>query len=375
MLISRRAFVRSALAAAAASAAVPGSNRAGAQTLPATTSTDRTLGWALVGIGSLSRGQLLPALAKTKFARLAAVVSGHEDKGTAVGDKFKLDPKHFYNYETFAQIADDADVDVVYIVLPNGMHAEYTARAAKAGKHVFCEKPMANTVAECQQMIDACKAAGKRLGIAYRMPFDPNLLEARRLLREGAIGAVRGVESHFAFNIGFGGWRLDKKLAGGGPLMDIGIYSINSTRFLLGQEPVEVTATIPPAAPNDQRFKQVEPAMQYTLKFPGGVEAKCFTAYNLNLGTKLRVEGDKGAIKLEPAFMYQWNRMTITRDGKETAITRPQIDQFAAEIDDFSSCILEDKPSRTPGEEGLQDMKIIEALYRSASAAGKPVAV
>jgi predicted dehydrogenase len=315
----------------------------------------------------------MPALEKTKFARLAGVVSGHEEKGTAVANKFKLDPKHFYNYETFDRIADDPDIDVVYIVLPNSMHAEFTIRAAKAGKHVFCEKPMAMSVAECQQMIDACKAAGKQLAIAYRMQYEPHLIEARRLCRDGAIGKITHITSVNGFNIGGGGWRLNKKLSGGGALVDIGIYSLNAARFVMGEEPVEVSATIQ-AAPNDPRFKEVEGDMDFSLKFRGGIVADCKTSYSANIGSHLHIEGEKGSIDMLPAFFYWANVLSITREGKREVVNLPAGDQFAAEMDDFCQCILENKPSRTPGEEGLKDMQVIEALYRSA-AENKPIAI
>ncbi len=366
MGISRRTFL-----AAAALTAV--SRHALGQTAPSTQPAVRPLGWALVGLGSLSRGQLLPALTKTTRSRLAAIVTGNPEKDRAVSRQFKLDPSNCYTYETFDRIKEDPAVDVVYVVLPNSMHAEYTIRAAKAGKHVFCEKPMAVSVAECRQMIDACAAAQRKLSVAYRMLYDPNLLEARQLCRDGAVGKLTSITSAFGFNAR-GGWRLSKKMAGGGPLMDIGIYSLNAARFLTGEEPVEVTAKVEQPA-DDPRFKEVEAAMDFTLRFPGGARATCRTAYNANLGTSLRVVGERGSINLTPAFMYAGNMMSIARDGKPVEWRAGRaIDTFAAEMDDFSRCIAEDQPSRTPGEEGLKDMLVIEALYRAA-AEGKAMEV
>ena len=360
MEISRRTF----LAGAALSAV---SGRALGQTLPSTQPATKPLGWALVGLGSLSRGQLLPALTKTTRSRLAAIVTGNPEKDRAVSQQFKLDPSHCYTYETFDRIKDDPAVDVVYVVLPNSMHAEYTIRAAKAGKHVFCEKPMAVSVAECRQMIDACAAAKRKLSIAYRMLYEPNLIEARQLCRDGAIGKITSITSAFGFNARGPGWRLSKKMAGGGPLMDIGIYSLNAARYLTGEEPVEVTAKTEQPA-DDPRFKEVEAAMDFTLRFPGGARAMCRTAYNANLGTSLRVIGERGSINLTPAFMYAGNMMSIARDGKPVEWRAGRaIDTFAAEMDDFSRCVAENQPSRTPGEEGLRDMLVIEALYRAAA--------
>jgi glucose-fructose oxidoreductase len=365
MLLSRRDFLRSgAMAAAAIATKIDRANARQAATTSATQPAARTLGWALVGLGGLARGQLVPALKKTRLSRLSAVVTGHAEKLDAIDAPVK--PKS-YTYETLDALRDDPAVDVVYIVLPNGMHAEYTIRAAKAGKHVFCEKPMANSVADCQRMIDACRAANRQLAIAYRMVHEPNLREARRLVRDGAIGKVRSIESQFGFNIGPMNWRLSKKMAGGGPLMDIGIYSINAARFVLGEEPIAVSATIPDKGKDDPRFVEVEHAMDYSLTFPGGVEARCKTAYNATLGTMFRIDGERGTILMFPAFMYFGNRITLERDGKVEVLTKPNVNQFATEIDAFSQSILNGTASETPGEEGLRDMVVIEALYRSAA--------
>jgi glucose-fructose oxidoreductase len=367
MRISRRAFL-------AGTALVVTGHEALAQTLPWTQPATKKLGWAIVGLGSLSRGQLLPALTKTTRSRLAAIVTGSPDKDRAISQQYKLDPPHCYTYQTFDRIKDDPEVDVVYVVLPNSLHAEYTIRAAKAGKHVFCEKPMAVSVAECRQMIGACAAAQRKLSIAYRMFYDPNLIEMRRLCRDGAIGKVTSITSTFGFNMRGPGWRLSKKMAGGGPLMDIGIYCVNAARFVTGEEPTEATAKIE-AAPDDPRFKEVEAAMDFSLRFPGGALATCRTAYNANLGTSLRVVGERGWINLTPAFMYAGGLMSCARDGGPVEwITRPPVNGFEAEIDDFSRCIMEGTDSRTSGEEGLRDMLVIDALYRAA-AEGKAVTV
>jgi len=364
--MSRRDFI--AVGAAALSTA------ALAQPAPTSQPADRKLGWALVGLGNLSQGQLLPALTKTKHARLAGLVSGHPDKAKKLAEKCKLDAKHIYSYDNYDQIASDPEIDVIYVVLPNGMHAEYTNRAAKAGKHVFSEKPMENTAEKCQTMIDACKLAKRMLGIGYRMQYEPHLNEARRIIAAGELGKVKSIESAFGFNIGPGVWRLDKKLAGGGPLMDVGIYCLNSTRYALGEEPTEVTATIPDAG-GDARFKEVEAAMDFTLTFPSGAVATCKTSYREFVGNKLRIVCEGGVLHLEPAFSYGGIMLGI-QHGKDrpTTFNAPRADQFAAEIDDFSQCILENKPTRTPGEEGMRDVAIMQALYKSA-ADKKPVAL
>jgi predicted dehydrogenase len=363
---TRRQFLAGASCAAGA-ALLPGISFA--QTQP----SDRPLGWALVGLGNLAINELMPALTKTQSAKLVGLVSGHPDKANKLAQKYSVDPRHIYNYDNYDKIKDDPDIDVIYIVLPNGMHAEYTIRAANAGKHVFSEKPMANTADDCQKMIDACRDAKRLLGIGYRMQYEPHLVEARRMIKEGAIGKVKAVKSEFGFGIGDPTqWRLNKKLAGGGPMMDVGIYCLNSTRFALGAEPVEVSATIPDAN-GDPRFKEVEPAMDFSLTFPNGVVAECKTSYRDFVGNRLRIEGENGNIHLEPAFSYGGIMMGVQHPGQRPETISPKVgDQFAAEIEDFSRCIIEGRAPKTPGEEGWRDMKIIEALYHSA-ADKKPV--
>jgi predicted dehydrogenase len=364
--ISRRTFL------AASAAAISTAALAQPAPAPAAQASDRKLGWALVGLGNLSQGQLLPGLTKTKFARLVGLVSGHPDKAKRLADKYQVDAKHIYSYENYDEIVKDNDIDVIYIVLPNGMHAEYTIRAARAGKHVFCEKPMEVNAELCQKMIDACKEAKRMLGIGYRMQYEPHLNEMRRMIKAGELGKVKSVESAFGFNIPPMAWRLDKKLAGGGPLMDVGIYCLNSTRYALGEEPSEVSATIPDAN-GDGRFKEVEPEMDFSLTFPSGVVAKCQTSYRQFNGNKLRIVCEGGVLHLEPAFGYGGVTLGIQRgQDRPTRFNAPAADQFATEMDDFSRCILENKPTRTPGEEGLRDVVIMQALYKSA-ADKKPV--
>src|SRR5262245_59383353 len=254
-MVSRRGFLVST-AAAAASAGLAW----------AAPEEEKPIGFALVGIGTLTMGQLLPAFAKCKLARPVALVSGHPDKAQEQASKYGIDPKNIYNYENFDSIKDNPAIDVVYIVLPNSMHAEYTIRAAKAGKHVLCEKPMANTVEDCQAMIDACKAANRKLMIAYRLRYEPMTQKAIALARSAEeMGDVKQITAEAGFNIANPDqWRLNRKLAGGGPLMDMGIYGVNAIRYLSGQEPIEVSA-VSYATPGDVRFKEVEETIAFEL--------------------------------------------------------------------------------------------------------------
>ncbi|HWO13265.1 MAG TPA: Gfo/Idh/MocA family oxidoreductase, partial [Polyangiaceae bacterium] len=248
------------------------------------TAPGRKLGVALVGLGNLSEHQIAPALAsKTKLCKLTALVSGHPDKAKAWAQKYGVPETSIYDYPGFDRIKDNPDVDVVYIVLPNSMHAEYTIRAARAGKHVLCEKPMAVSVKECDQMIAACKAAGRQLAIAYRLHFEPNNLEMMRLAREKVLGAVKVIEAAAGFRIGDPTqWRLDKKLAGGGSLMDIGIYALQAARYIAGEEPVSVTAQATVTDP--VKFKPgVDETILFSLKFPSGIIANCTSSYATGL--------------------------------------------------------------------------------------------
>jgi predicted dehydrogenase len=358
--VSRRTFL-AGTALAVASTAVRAQQSA---------EESKTVGFALVGIGMLSMGQLLPAFAKCKTARPVALVSGHPEKAKEQAAKYGIDPKNIYNYENFDSIKDNPAIDVVYIVLPNGMHAEYTIRAAQAGKHVLCEKPMANTPSECQAMIDACQAAKRKLMIAYRLQYEPLTRKAIELAQSPeAVGTIKQITAEAGFSIGDPKqWRLNKKLAGGGSLMDIGIYALQATRYLSGDEPVEVTA-MSYSTPNDPRFKEVEETIQFDLKFKSGAVASCVSTYGYGCN-HYRVYGTKGQIESEPFLSYEGNRLWKGNGRKKEEVKIEPRNHFALEMDDFSQCVLEDKPTRTPGEEGLRDLKIMTAIYEAAKSGG-----
>jgi predicted dehydrogenase len=206
-----------------------------APVLAAQTAQKKT-GYAVIGLGRIA-GHFMPAAGMTANSQITALVSGHPDKARTIAAQYNIPATSIYNYENFDEIAHNPAVDAVYIALPNSMHAEYTIRAAKAGKHVLCEKPMATNVADCEKMITACKAANVKLMIAYRCHYEPTNLKAIEIIRSGALGQVQAIESPFGFNIARGEWRLSKTMAGGGPLFDVGIYSLNACRYLTGEEP------------------------------------------------------------------------------------------------------------------------------------------
>jgi predicted dehydrogenase len=329
----------------------------------------RKLGYAIVGLGQYGRDVILPQFINCQHSRVTALVSGDRAKAVATATKYGVPESAIYSYADFDRIRDNPDVDIVYVCLPNSMHAEYTIRAAKAGKHVMCEKPMAVSVAECEAMIRACKTAGKKLMIGYRCHFEPFNLEAMRLARSGAAGKIRYVRSEHGFVQGDPNkWRLKRALAGGGSLMDMGIYSLQAARYMTGEEPVAVTAR-ESTDRRDPRFREVEDMIEWTLEFPSGAIAGCQSMYSANQNHILLM-GDKGRIELEPATRYDGNHMWTGRDGRETEITSippgPGKTQFAGQLDHLAECILDGREPIVSGEEGLRDMRIVEAIYRSA---------
>jgi glucose-fructose oxidoreductase len=330
------------------------------------------VGWAVVGIGGLTANQILPAFPKCQKTKLVSFVSGRPEKAARFAEVHGVPAKNIYNYETFDKIADNPDIQAVYIVLPNSMHAEYTIRALKAGKHVLCEKPMANSAADCEKMIAAAKAANKKLMVAYRCRYEPNNQLAIKMAQDTAeFGPTRVILAEMGFNIGNPGqWRLKKAMAGGGSMMDIGIYGLNAARYLTAEEPTEVYAQIS-TTPNDVRFAEVEENITFQLRFPSGILANCVSSYGTNFN-KFRVCKPRGAFELDPATPYANLRMRVFRGGAIEDRSLPQRDHFQLEMDHFSECVQANKDPLTPGEEGLKDLKIIEAIYESGRT-GKPI--
>jgi predicted dehydrogenase len=327
----------------------------------------KKFGFAMVGLGRISMQHLAPSLKASNKAKVTALVSGHRDKADKMAAEYGVPAKNIYNYENFDAIADNKDIDAVYIALPNSMHAEYTIRAAKAGKHVLCEKPMATTVADAEAMIAACKKADRKLAIAYRCQLEPTNLRAMELIRSGKLGKIQAIESANGFNIRAGEWRLNMKLAGGGPLMDMGVYSLNACRFLLGEEPGEIKADWS-VIDKDGRFNEVEENIAWSMKFPSGVVASCNTTYGANMPGFYRVHGSRGMIHVEPAFGYDGLRLTARIQG-EQPIDEPNAEkdpaQFTREADHLVDSIVSGKEPKISGQEGLFDMKHMMEIYRS----------
>jgi predicted dehydrogenase len=353
---SRRQFIRRT------AAATIGFPFVSSLALRAAENEPRKLGFALVGLGGLSTGQIAPALQKTQYCRLAGIVTGTPAKIPAWKSKYNIPDKNVYNYETMGQMADNPDIDVVYVVTPNGLHAEHTIKGIKAGKHVFCEKPMEATVEKCEQMIAEAQKAKRLLGVAYRCQYDPNHIECRRLAAEKVFGELKMIEAGFSRPITANEWRVKKALAGGGPLMDVGIYALQTCRFVSGREPIEVTGKFGPVT-DPVKFAEVEESVEWEMIFPGGLRTKCRTNYEKSDARGFSVTAEKGTFGLDPAYNYNSAR-GVRSDGQVIAL--PSGNQFVSEMDDFAQCILQGKPSKVSGEEGLRDMKIMMAIYESA---------
>jgi len=335
---------------------------------PALAAPPRKLGYAIVGLGSYGLGVIIPQLANCTHSRLAAVVSGDPVKAARTARRHGLSDHAIYSYADFDRLRDNPDVDIVYVCLPNSMHAEYTIRAARAGKHVMCEKPMATSVAECEAMIAACKQANRKLMIGYRCHFEPFNREAMRRARAGEAGKIRYVRSEHGFiQRSPDAWRLKRSLAGGGSLMDMGIYSLQAARYMTGEEPVAVTAR-ESTDRRDPRFTEVEDMIDWTLEFPSGAIAGCQSMYSANQNHILLM-GDRGRIELEPATRYDGIRMWVGEDGREHPVTpapAPARNQFVGQLDHLAQCVVSGREPIVSGEEGLRDMRIVEAIYRSA---------
>jgi predicted dehydrogenase len=362
MNFTRRDFART-LAAAAALSSSPARARTPNQPPPA-----RKFGYCIVGLGRISLDHFMPACRASQNSQVTALVSGHRDKAEKTAAEYNVPLKNIYSYQNYDEIANNPDIDAVYIALPNNMHAEYTIRAANASKHVLCEKPMATGIKDCQNMIAACKAANKKLMIAYRCQYEPTNLRAIQLIRDGKLGAIQAIESANGFIEHPGEWRLDKRMAGGGPLMDVGVYSLNACRYLTGEEPASLEACCS-VVDKDTRFREVEENCSWTMKFPSGIVAACNTTYGANMPGFFRVHGSKGMIHMEPAFAYQGLHLTAKIEGEspiDDQNTESDPYQFVLEADYFADCVMQNKEPKTNGDEGLRDMQYMAQIYKSA---------
>ena len=325
---------------------------------------EKKLGVALVGLGSYAKNQLAVGLENAKNCYLAGIVTGTPAKAEEWAKKYNIPAKGIYNYQNFDEIVNNKDIDIVYVVTPNSLHREFVVRAAKAGKHVMCEKPMATSVADCEAMIKACQDAGVQLGIGYRLHFEPFTQEIMRLGQKKVFGDVRFVQTNFGFTIGDPTqWRLKKALAGGGPLMDVGIYCVQASRYVTGEEPLWVTAQFGPVT-DKERFKEVEESVSWQMQFPGGAMVNGFTSYKSNI-EQLYVSANKGSFQLSPAYSYG----PLKGKTHEGDLKMPVVHHQTIMMEGICQALLETKtfPKHIDGYEGLRDMKILMAILEAAT--------
>ena len=317
------------------------------------------LGIALVGLGGYATGQLAPALQQTQHCYLAGIVTGTASKIPVWQEKYGIPDKNVYNYDNYDRIKDNPDIDIIYVVLPNSMHAEYTIRGFEAGKHVICEKPMAIKVEDCDNMIAAGKKANKLLSIGYRLHFEPYNLEMVRLGTQKIYGELKRITGGFGFHVGPSLWRLTQKYAGGGPLMDVGIYVIQGMCYTSGKEPIAVTA-IEGEKTDPEKFKEVEQSLSWQFDFPGGLIGEGRTSYAEGMNF-LKAEAEKGIFQLTSAFSYTGQK----GNSPEGEMKFPLINQQARQMDAFAMAIRNKKQSIVPGEMGRRDVRYLQAIYES----------
>jgi glucose-fructose oxidoreductase len=330
-------------------------------------STERStpIRYAVVGLGHIAQVAVLPAFAHAENAELAALVSDDPEKLEKLGRKYKV--KARFSYEQFEECLRSGAVDAVYITLPNHLHREYSERAMRAGIHVLCEKPMAVTEEECEDMIEAADENDVRLMIAYRLHFEEGNLTAAKTVNSGKIGDPRIFSSVFTMQVeDEDNIRLGPIARGGGTLYDIGIYCINAARYLFRDEPIEVEAFT--ANNGDRRFREVDEMTSAVLRFPGERLASFTSSFGAADHGSYRVVGTKGSVLLTDAYEFaDAKKLEITVGERKTRRTFPKRDQVAAELVRFSECVLRGTRPEPSGREGLADVRIIRALYRSAS--------
>lgn len=345
---------------------------------PAPLPPDRRVGFAIVGLGRLAVEEILPAFGESMKARPVALVCGTPDKLHVVAAQYGIAASACYSYDRFDAIRDDPAIQAVYILLPNAMHREFCERAARAGKHVLTEKPMSVNSVDAQAMTDACAAANVKLMVAYRIQYEPYNRRVMRFVRERSFGgmlAYTGINTQTVAPDGALQWRHKKAMAGGGSLFDIGLYCLNTARFMTGEEPDQIFATTT-SRPNDPRFAQVEETVSFMMRFPSGTIANCFTSYGGRDDKHERLNLENAVIDVPNAYQYVGQQMVVTgRQGDMTSqnnLVLPHKNQFALELDHMADCVLTGRQPYTPGAEGVQDHKLMEAIYESART-GRPI--
>jgi predicted dehydrogenase len=324
--------------------------------------SEKVLRVALMGLGGYA-GRVAEAMKDCKRAKVTGLISGTPAKLQEWSRRYQVPEKNCYSYQSMDGIKNNPDIDAVYIITPNALHKEQTIRMARAGKHVICEKPMALNAAEAREMVDACAKAGVQLLIGYRMHFEAKTLEIIRQRNAGDFGKILFFQGLSGFRIGDPGqWRLNKSLAGGGAMMDIGIYSVNGARYMVGEDPLWVTAQETKTDP--VKFKDgVDETITFQLGFPGGAIASCLSTYSMNNLDKFFLNGDRGFAELQPATGYG----PIQGRTSKGELAAPHITHQTVQMDEMAAILLDGKKPVVPvdGTEGYKDMVIVDAIYEA----------
>jgi predicted dehydrogenase len=325
------------------------------------------IGYAVVGLGSISQVAVLPAFAHSKKAKLIAVVSGDQEKARKLAGQFKASQAH--SYAEYAECLKNPQVDAVYIATPPGEHEKYAVEAAKAGKHVLCEKPLAATVQQARNMVTACRRNRVQFMTAYRKYFEPSSVLLKNMIAKGELGRIDVIHTLFAELRPFGdnspAWLFSQKLCGGGPLTDLGVYCVNTCRWLVGEDPVAASAVS--WVRDRRRYKEVEEGVAFRLDFPSGLILQGTAAYSAAFSSFVHVHGENGWAALAPAFAFEEERrLSGKMSGKWFEKTFKPIDEFALELDAFAACIQEGRKPEPDGEQGMRDIIIIQAIYQAA---------
>lgn len=365
---SRRNFLQKLGASYLAFQLLPGERSRAMESESRSSGQGPVLRVAIMGLGGY--GTIVAnAMQACKKAKLMGLISGTPSKLTDWQKKYNVPAKNCYNYENFDAVKDNPEIDAVYVITPNGLHHDEVIRVAKAGKHVICEKPMALNAKQGQEMVDACKQANVKLLVGYRMHFEPKTLEIIRMRKDGEFGKVLFFQGLCGFRIGDPTqWRLNRELAGGGALMDIGIYAINGSRYMVGEEPIWVTAQETKTDP--VKFKEgVDETIQFEFGFPNGAVASCLSTYNMNNLDKFFLNAEKGFAEMQPSTNYG-PIMGRTHKGE---LTYPHVTHQTVQMEEMAGIIFEGKQPVVPvdGEEGLKDLKIIDAIYQAVKTGQK----
>jgi predicted dehydrogenase len=332
----------------------------------------KRVGYAVVGLGRIAEHAVLPAFRHAQKSRLIALVSSDAEKAQRLARKFHA--SQCSTYDRFKECLRNPEIEAVYISTNNSTHAEFTVRAAVAGKHVICEKPLASTAEECRHMIEACRRNRVKLMTAYRKYFEPSAVALKKLIASGKLGQLKLIHSAFTFNLPAEQvWHLSRELAGGGSLWDVGIYCINTIRWLTDLEPVEATGYRWTAEP--ERFKEIDESIAFQLKFPGGLYVQASSSFTAAKASFLQIHAQKGWAALDPAYAYNEQRRLFGQiGGKWFGKVYKPVEEFHLELDHLAECIRANREPAPDGLAGLRDVAIMEAVYEAAKSA-RPVAI